>query len=52
MSTRGRKARKRAGIKFTKAQKTSTGPRLKEHRGLGLVSGAELHAALVTRGAL
>lgn len=51
MSTGVRKARKRAGIPFYKAPKIPTYPRRRRGpRGLGLVSGPEILAALVTRG--
>lgn len=62
MSTTQRKARKRAGIPFTKPQKTPTvapapswltawrPDRLRSApRGLGLISGAEILARLVAR---
>ncbi|MFT4281190.1 hypothetical protein [Microbacterium sp.] len=52
MSTRARKARKRAGIKHTKPAKTPTYTRwdTTERRGLGLTTGAEIIASIVTRG--
>jgi hypothetical protein len=50
MSTRARKERKRAGIKFTKARKTKTVHTIPG--GLGLVSGAEILAGIVIRGRL
>lgn len=47
MSTAARKARKRAGVKFKKPQKVATGRSPKPDRGLGLISGAEIIAAIV-----
>lgn len=47
MSTHERKARKRAGRAFVRAAKTPTP--LAESRGLGLVSGSEILAAIVVR---
>lgn len=53
MATAARKARKRAGIPFTKPAKVPTYPRWgRGPRGLGLVSGPEILAALVVRGLL
>lgn len=52
MSTGARKARKRAGIPFTKPAKTPTRawvPR-RASRGLGLVSGAEILASIAVKG--
>lgn len=51
MSTAARKARKRAGEKYSKPQKTPTRP-YDQPRGLGLVTGAELITALMIRGRL
>jgi hypothetical protein len=52
MSTRDRKARKRAGIKFTKPPKTPTysWADASARGGLGLTSGAEILAGIVVRG--
>lgn len=54
MSTGARKARKRAGIPFTKPAKTPTRAWLplprRASRGLGLVSGAEILASIVVKG--
>lgn len=50
MSTAARKTRKRAGIPHTKTPKTPTRPYGHRPVGLGLVTGAEIMAALVTRG--
>lgn len=47
VSTAARKARKRAGIPFTKPTKKKT--RDRDQRGLGLVSRAEILAAFLTR---
>ena len=52
MSTAARKARKRAGIPFTKPAKTPTrrwADRV-EHRGLGFTSRAENLAGIIIRG--
>jgi hypothetical protein len=49
MSTAARKARKRAGIPFTKPPKTPTRV-YSQVRGLGLVSMAEILAGMVIRG--
>lgn len=46
MSTAARKARKRSGERFVKAQKTPTG-RSGKVAGFGFVSGAEIMAAIV-----
>jgi hypothetical protein len=50
MSTAARKARKRAGIQFTKPKKTKHVTTIRG--GLGLVSGAEILAGIVIRGRL
>ena len=51
MSTAARKARKRAGIPFTKAPKIPTRPYGPDRPdGLGLTSGAEILASLVVKG--
>lgn len=50
MSTAARKARKRAGGRFTRAAKTATRPYDMGRRGLGLVTGAEVLASLVVKG--
>lgn len=52
VSTAARKARKRAGIPFTKPTKTPTHRWADsiEHRGLGLTSRAEILAGIVIRG--
>ena len=51
MSTRERKLRKRAGIKFSKPAKTPTRA-YGQVKGLGLVSMAEIVAGMVVRGRL
>lgn len=48
MSTRARKARKRAGIPFEKPAKRRT-TRYREPRGLGWISGPEIMARLLAR---
>lgn len=51
MSSTARKARKRAGIPFSKPAKRPTHPyRTNGPRGLGLTSGAEILASLVVKG--
>ncbi|QOC26055.1 hypothetical protein IC744_06790 [Microbacterium hominis] len=52
MSTATRKARKRAGVPFTKPAKTPTyaGADSNEHRGLGFTSRAEILAGILIRG--
>lgn len=52
MSTAARKARKRAGIPFTKPAKTPTytWADSNEHRGLGFTSRAEILAGIIIRG--
>ncbi|MFF7681482.1 hypothetical protein ACFZA2_01885 [Microbacterium sp. NPDC007973] len=50
MSNAARKARKRAGIRFIHIPKTPTRAYGKLPRGFGLVTGAEIMAALVARG--
>lgn len=56
MSTTARKARKRAGIPFVKASKRPTvryrdvASRSRRPKGIGLVTPAEILAALVVRG--
>lgn len=50
MSTAARKARKRAGIRLTRTAKVPTRAYGKRPTGLGLVTGAEIMAALVVRG--
>lgn len=51
MSTTARKARKRAGIPFTKpAKKPTRVYDMNGRRGLGLVTGPEILASLVIRG--
>lgn len=47
MSTTARKARKRAGIRYTKPQKRK---QVHTPKGLGLVTGAEILAGIVIRG--
>ena len=48
MSTRARKARKRAGIHFEKPAKHRT-IRYREPRGLGWITGAEIMARILAR---
>lgn len=51
MSTTARKARKRAGIRFAKTPKQPTRVHdVERTRGIGLVTGPEILAALVIRG--
>lgn len=52
MSTAARKARKRAGIPFTKPAKTPTHTWADsvEHHGFGFTSRAEILAGLIIRG--
>lgn len=53
MGTSERKARKRAAVKFAKAQKVPSRPWSRGRpKGLGLVSGAEILASLVVAGRL
>lgn len=49
MSNRARKARKRAGLPFTKPRKRPTGYRPGEPRGLGLVTSQEIITAALMR---
>ena len=51
MATAARKARKRAGVPFSKPAKTPTRRWIDaKPRGLGLLTGAEILASLVVRG--
>lgn len=52
MGNAARKARKKAGERFTKARKTPTRRYGKTSDGLGLITGAEILAALMIRGRL
>lgn len=50
MSTTARKARKRAGVRFTHPTKTPTYQSGTAAHGLGLTSGAEILASIVVKG--
>lgn len=52
MSTAARKARKRAGLPHVKPPKKPTRPYGRKSTGLGLITGAEIMAGLLVRGAL
>jgi hypothetical protein len=49
VSNAARKARKRAGIRYTKARKKPTAARYRDPKGIGLITGPEIMARILAR---